>query len=82
MITRTLQIEATGDFWRGRIKPKIPGEILATVTGTIPTAELPIAVYAWFNTPTRTYWASFDLIFGAAPLDTTAGLVIASGTPS
>jgi len=23
MITRTLQIEATGDFWRGKIKPKI-----------------------------------------------------------
>jgi hypothetical protein len=31
MNTRTLRIEATGDFWRGKIKPKIrlTGEWLA-----------------------------------------------------
>lgn len=62
--------------------PAIPGGILAQATGTLPGVDLPIAVYSWFNTSTRTYWASFDMMFGANALDTTAGLVIASGTPS
>ena len=56
--------------------------ILGQATGTLTGVDIPIAVYTWFNTSTRTYWASFDIMFGAVPLDTTAGLVIASGTPS
>ena len=62
--------------------PAIPGGILAQATGMIPGVELPIAAYAWFNTSTRTYWASFDMMFGANALDTTIGVVIATGTPS
>ena len=62
--------------------PAIPGGILAQATGMIPGVDLPIAVYSWFNTSTRTYWASFDMMFGANVLDTTIGCVIASGTPS
>ena len=62
--------------------PAIPGGILAQATGMIPGIDLAIAAYAWFNTSTRTYWGSYDLMFGAAPLDTTIGCVIATGTPS
>jgi hypothetical protein len=62
--------------------PGIPGGILAEATGTMTGVDLPIAVYNWFNTSTRTYWGSFDLMFGCTPLDTTVGCVIASGNPS
>jgi ATP-dependent Clp protease, protease subunit len=61
--------------------PAIPGGILAQATGMLPGVNLGIAVYAWFNTATRTYWASFDLMFGANVLDGTAGGLIASGNP-
>jgi hypothetical protein len=62
--------------------PAIPGGILAQAQGMLVGCNLPIAVYAWFNTSTRTYWASFDMMFGANALDTTIGNVIASGTPT
>jgi ATP-dependent Clp protease, protease subunit len=62
--------------------PAIPGGILAQAQGMCVGVDLAIAVYAWFNTSTRTYWASYDLMFGAAALDTTIGCVIATGTPS
>lgn len=62
--------------------PAIPGGILAQATGMLPGVDLPIAVYAWFNTATRTYWASYDMMFGANALDTTAGIVFASGQPT
>ena len=62
--------------------PNIPGGILQQATGLMPGVEVAIAAYAWFNTSTRTYWASFDLVFGAVALDTSIGLVIASGTHS
>ena len=56
--------------------------ILSEARGMIPGVELPIAAYAWFNTTTRTYWASLDMMFGANALDTSIGLVIATGTPT
>jgi hypothetical protein len=62
--------------------PNIPAGILQTATGIMPGVEVGIAAYSWFNTSTRTYWSSFDLVFGAVALDTSIGLVIASGTPS
>jgi len=62
--------------------PSIPGGILSSASGMIPGVELAIQCNAWFNTSTRTYWGSFDIMFGATALDTTIGLVIASGTPS
>lgn len=62
--------------------PAIPGGILSQAQGTLVGVDLAIAVYAWFNTSTRTYWGSFDLMFGANALDTTVGLVIATGTPT
>ena len=60
----------------------IPGGILAQAQGMCVGVDLAISAYAWFNPSTRIYWASYDLMFGAAPLDTTIGNVIASGTPS
>lgn len=62
--------------------PAIPGGILSQATGILPGVDLAIAVFTWFNTATRTYWGSFDLMFGANALDTTAGVPIASGVPS
>jgi hypothetical protein len=62
--------------------PAIPGGILSQATGMLPGVELAIAAYAWFNTSTRVYWGSYDMMFGANALDTTVGNVIASGTPS
>ena len=56
----------------------IPGGILSVSTGTIPGADLPIAAYLWFNTSTRTYWMSYDMMIGANLLDLTAGVVIKS----
>jgi hypothetical protein len=61
--------------------PGIPGGILGQASGTLPGTDLEIAVYTWFNTATRTYWGSFDLMLGATPLDTTAAVIIASGNP-
>jgi len=62
--------------------PAIPGNILAQATATMTGIDVPMAAYGWFNTSTRTYWASFDLVFGATVLDTTIGNIIASGVPS
>lgn len=56
----------------------IPGGILSVSTGTIPGADLPIAAYMWFNTASRTYWISYDSMFGASKLDSTAGVCIVS----
>ena len=62
--------------------PSIPGSIFSSTSGTIPGLDIDVQVNAWFNTATRTYWGSFDIMLGAVPLDTTIGLVIASGNPS
>jgi hypothetical protein len=62
--------------------PAIPGGIMKQADGMVPGVELPISAFAWFNTQTRTYWASFDTMFGSAPLDTSIGMVVATGTPS
>jgi ATP-dependent Clp protease, protease subunit len=61
--------------------PAIPGGILAQGTGMLPGVDLPLAVYAWFNPSTRTYWASLDMMFGANVLDNSAGGLLASGNP-
>jgi hypothetical protein len=56
--------------------------ILSEARGMLVGVELPIAAYAWFNTATRTYWASLDMMFGANALDTSIGCVIATGQPT
>jgi len=62
--------------------PNVPGNILGQASGIMPGIDLGIAPYTWFNMATRTYWGSFDLVFGAVALDTSIGMVIAIGTPS
>jgi hypothetical protein len=56
----------------------IPGGILSVSTGVIPGAELPIAAYLWFDVSSRTYWMSYDVMFGASKLDATAGVIVKS----
>jgi hypothetical protein len=56
----------------------IPGGILSVSTGVIPGANLPIAAYLWFDVNARTYYMSYDIMFGAAKLDGTAGAIIKS----
>lgn len=56
----------------------IPGGILSVSTGVIPGADLPIAVYMWFNTSTRSYWFSYDTMFGASKMDTSVGAIVKS----
>lgn len=56
----------------------IPGGILSVSTGSIPGVNLPIAAYLWFDVTARTYYMSYDMMFGAAKLDNTAGALITS----
>ena len=62
--------------------PAIPGGAFTQAEGVIVGIDLPLAVCNWFNVTTRTYWGSFDMMFGANALDTTVGLVVAQGTPT
>jgi ATP-dependent Clp protease protease subunit len=60
----------------------IPGNTLMTTYVTLSGLNVTIAVNVWFSLATRQLYASLDIIMGAAALDTTAGVVIASGTPT
>ena len=56
----------------------IPGGILSVSTGSIPGVNLPIAAYLWFDVTARTYYMSYDMMFGASKMDNTAGALITS----
>jgi hypothetical protein len=56
--------------------------ILHCAMGILPDCELSVASFGWFDLPTRTYWASYDLAFGSGVIDDNVGCVIASGTPT
>lgn len=58
--------------------PTIPGATLQENTATIPGIDISIADYMWFSLATRTMWCSYDMMFGAAVLDNTAGGLITS----
>lgn len=58
--------------------PNIPGGILQQSSMTIPGLETSIAVYSWFNTATRTMWASYDIMLGVVLGDATAGYIVKS----
>jgi hypothetical protein len=60
----------------------IPGNTLMLGQFTLPGVDVSIATYVWFSLATRTLFASYDLMLGAAKLDATAGVVVASGTPT
>ena len=60
--------------------PPATGEssTLRTTTFTIPELELTVALNEWFALASRTHWYSFDVVFGAAKGDTSAGILICS----
>ena len=62
--------------------PNIPGGVFTTSTFEIPGAGCACAISMWFSLATRTMFISWDIIAGFAAADLTAGVVIASGTPS
>ena len=51
---------------------------LNTSTFTVPELQLTVALNSWYSTKTRTDWFTYDVCFGAALLDATAGLLIKS----
>jgi ATP-dependent protease ClpP protease subunit len=56
----------------------IPGNSLQEKTIVVPDVNIPIAAYNWFSLGSRTLWASFDVMFGVAAGDTTAGFILKS----
>lgn len=58
--------------------PTIPGNTLAQSTITIPDVDISIETYSWFSLSTRTFWMSYDLMFGSSLLDESAGVALCS----
>ncbi len=58
--------------------PNIPGATLMETSFMVPQVDISVANYSWFSLATRTMWASYDLMFGAAQLDSTAGEIIST----
>jgi ATP-dependent Clp protease protease subunit len=56
----------------------VPGNTLQEKTIVVPDVNIPIAAYNWFSLGSRTLWASFDVMFGVAAGDTTAGFILKS----
>jgi ATP-dependent Clp endopeptidase proteolytic subunit ClpP len=56
----------------------IPGNTLQTGSFKVPSVELSVATNSWFNLSGRTAWMSLDSIFGAAKMDGTAGVAVAT----
>lgn len=54
----------------------IPGGTLSEATFQVPGLNITVALYVWFSLSSRTLWSSYDIILGAAALDTTAGVII------
>lgn len=64
------------------VPPNIPGGVFTTTTFEIPGCGAACALSMWFSLASRTMFVSWDIIAGFAAADLTAGVVIASGTPS
>jgi hypothetical protein len=58
--------------------PDVPGNTLQETSMTIPGPDIAVAVYHWFSLSTRTMWVSYDLVFGSALLDASAGAILTS----
>lgn len=58
------------------------GGIFNVETVTIPGLNISVAIYTWWDVNARTMWTSFDVMAGFALGDATAGILVASGTPS
>jgi hypothetical protein len=62
--------------------PNIPGGVFSTTTFELPGLEIAVAMSTWFSLATRTMFVSWDVIAGFAAADKTAGVIVASGTPT
>jgi ATP-dependent protease ClpP protease subunit len=62
--------------------PDVPGGVFQTRSIELPGIGIAVAFSQWFSLATRTMMFSWDLIGGFAAADKTAGVVVASGTPS
>jgi len=60
------------------VPPSIPGNTLMESTITVPEVDISIAAYSWFSLSTRTFWMSYDLMFGSQLLDESAGVLLLS----
>lgn len=58
--------------------PNIPGAIMQESTIQVPGVDINVAAYSWFSTASRTMWMSYDLMFGAALVDESAGVLLTS----
>ena len=55
-----------------------PSPTLETKTITLAGLELSVALNTWFSLATRSFWASYDVMLGAAALDKSAGFLLKS----
>jgi hypothetical protein len=53
------------------VQMQIEQDFLALQTIELPNLKLAVLLSFWFARASRTYWASYDVMFGAAPGDTT-----------
>lgn len=54
----------------------VPGNTLTQSVFTVPEIGISVAVHTWFSLASRTSWMSYDVMFGAEEIDTTAGIII------
>lgn len=59
--------------------PDIPGNTLQETTVMLPGPDISIALYTWFSLATRALFNSYDLVFGAAGGDASAGAILFNG---
>jgi hypothetical protein len=58
--------------------PDNPSPIIDQVNFTLPDLGIECGLTTWYEVNARTYWSSFDNIFGAALADTSAGVLLKS----
>lgn len=61
------------------LQPNLPGNVLTETVIQIPGPDVFVANYMWFSLASRTLWSSYDLVFGAAGGDATAGAILFDG---
>lgn len=58
------------------------GEFLVNAQVTLPGIDLVVAIYMWYARATRSFWASYDVMFGAAVGDAAQGRILVSAAGS
>ena len=56
------------------ISDEVSAELLASENIELPDLGLTVQYNRWANSASRGDWFSFDVVFGASPLDTSAGV--------